>query len=100
MPSVRPAHDAAFWAALAERPWRRVRWRRGDAASAPGAPPADAVCAAFGLPLHRAGTYYVRPAYTDGVDWLSQQGYDEMLRQTAGARASRQTGRRPRRGAS
>lgn len=84
MPSVRPAHDDAFWEALAARAWRRVRWRRGEA-------PTDAVCVAFGLPLHRAGTYYVRPAYTDGVDWLSQQGYDEMVHRTTGERASRRS---------
>lgn len=91
MPSVRPTHGDAFWEALATRPWRRVRWRR----AAPDAPPADAVCVAFGLPIHRAGTYYVRPAYTDGTAWLSQQGYDEMIRRTTGGRAPRRTGRRP-----
>lgn len=89
MPSVRPDHDAAFWAALAARRWRRVRWRRSSPASV--APPPDARCIAFGLPIHRVGTYYVRPAYTDGDVWLSQQGYDEMVRQTAGRRASRRS---------
>lgn len=85
MPSVRPAHDDAFWAALAARPWRRVRWRRDEAA------PGDALCVAFGLPIHRTGTYYRRPAYTDGDVWLSQQGYDEMIRQTGGGRATRRS---------
>lgn len=105
-PSVRPARDDAFWEALAARPWRRVRWRRpstggiladGPPAEGPPAegPPADACCVAYGLPIHRAGTYYVRPAYTDGQSWLSQQGYDEMVRRTAGRRATRRTGRRP-----
>lgn len=94
MPSVRPAHDDAFWDALVARPWRRVRWRR-TASSTGEAPPADARCAAFDLPIHRAGTYYVRPAYTDGDAWLSQQGYDEMVRRTKGRRAARRTGRRP-----
>lgn len=84
MSSVRPEHDDAFWEALASRVWRRVRWRRGEA-------PTDALCVAFGLPLHRAGTYYVRPAYTDGAVWLSQQGYDEMVRRTTGGRASRRS---------
>lgn len=83
MSSVRPAHDDAFWEALAAREWRRVRWRRGEAS--------DATCVAFGLPIHRVGTYYVRPAYTDGAVWLSQQGYDEMVRRTAGHRASRRS---------
>ena len=74
---VRPEHDAAFWADLAARPWRRVRWRLGVADV-----PAEARCAAFGLPLHRAGTYYRRPVYTDGAVWLSQRAFDEMTRQT------------------
>jgi hypothetical protein len=90
-PSVRPSHDDAFWEALASREWRRVRWRRTSAE----APPSDARCIAYGLPIHRAGTYYVRPAYTDGAAWLSQQAYDEMIRRTAGHRATRRTGRRP-----
>ena len=83
MSAPRPQPDDAFWASLAESVWRRVRWRRGLG------PPGEARCAAFGLPLHRAGTYYRRPAYTDGTRWLSQQGYDEMIRRTAGRRASR-----------
>ncbi|MDT0632455.1 hypothetical protein [Rubrivirga litoralis] len=92
MPSVRPEHDDAFWAALAERPWRRVRWRR---ARTPDAPPEGARCVAFGTPIHRAGTYYVRPAYTDGEAWLSQQAYEAMVRRTRGGRASRRTSDRP-----
>ena len=91
MPSVRPERDDAFWAALAARDWRRVRWRRERS---PGAPPEGARCLAYGRPIHRAGTYYVRPAYTDGADWLSQQAYDEMVRRT-GRRASRRSGERP-----
>lgn len=82
MPSVRPAHDDAFWEALAQRPWRRVRWRAGDDAP-------EGVCAAYGTPLHRRGTYYLRPAYTDGEAWLCQQAYDEMIRRTQRRRASR-----------
>ena len=74
---VRPEHDAAFGADLAARPWRRVRWRVGVADV-----PAEARCAAFGLPLHRAGTYYRRPVYTDGAVWLSQRAFDEMTRRT------------------
>ena len=92
MPSVRPDHDDAFWRALAERPWRRVRWRRQRS---PEAPPEGARCVAFGTPIHRAGTYYVRPAYTDAGDWLSQQAYDEMARRVRRERASRRSGERP-----
>ncbi|WP_412067721.1 hypothetical protein [Rubrivirga sp. IMCC43871] len=88
MSGVRPEHDDAFWQALAAREWRRVRWRK---ARSPDAPPEDAVCLAFGLPIHRTGTYYVRPAYTDGTDWLSQQAYDAMIRRTGARRASRRT---------
>ena len=86
MASVRPEHDAAFWAGLAAREWRRVRWRVGVADV-----PAEAVCVAFGTPLHRAGTYYRRPVYTDGAVWLSQPGFDEMARRTGRhpSRASR-----------
>lgn len=85
MPGVRPDHDDAFWRALAARPWRRVRWRE-TLAEAPGA---DARCVAFGTPLHRAGTYYRRPVYTDGAAWLSQQGFDEMTRRTGRAPSRR-----------
>ena len=83
MANVRPEHDQAFWEALAQRPWRRVKWRRGDEG------PASATCIAYGTPIHRTGTYYVRPAYTDGADWLSQQAYDEMVRRTLHRRATR-----------
>ena len=92
MASVRPERDDAFWQALAERPWRRVRWRR---ARSPEAPPEGARCVAFGTPIHRAGTYYVRPAYADAGDWLSQQAYDEMVRRVRQRRASRRSGERP-----
>lgn len=88
MPSVRPEHDDAFWADLAARPWRRVRWRK---ARSPDAPPEGARCVAFDTPIHRAGTYYVRPAYTDGAVWLSQQGYDAMVRHARGVRPTRKT---------
>ena len=91
MASVRPAHDDAFWEALAARDWRRVRWRRSRT---PDAPPEGALCVAYGTPIHRQGTYYVRPAYTDGADWLSQQAYDEMVRRARGRRASRRSGTR------
>ena len=37
-------------------------------------------CAAYGTPIHRAGTYYRRPAYTDGERWLCQQAHDELVR--------------------
>lgn len=92
MPGVRPDHDDAFWEALAARSWRRVRWRTARSTTAP---PEGARCIAFDLPIHRTGTYYVRPAYTDGTDWLSQQGYDALVRRTTGTRASRRHGGRP-----
>ena len=92
MGSVRPEHDDAFWEALASAEWRRVRWRRSRS---PDAPPEGAVCAAYGTPIHRAGTYYVRPAYTDGERWLSQQAYDAMVRHVRRRRASRRSGGRP-----
>ena len=88
MSSVRPEHSSEFWETLAQARWRRVRWRREAEETA--------VCVAFGTPIHRRGTYYVRPAYTDGQRWLSQQGYDAMIRHTRGTRAARRTGTRPR----
>ena len=91
MASVRPEHDDAFWEALAARDWRRIRWRRSRS---PDAPPEGAVCVAYGTPIHRRGTYYVRPAYTDGTEWLSQQAYDVMIRKARGRRASRRSGTR------
>ena len=92
MRSARQDPGEAVWRDLASRDWRRIRWRR---ARTPLAPPEGAVCAAFGTPIHRAGTYYVRPAYTDGALWLSQQGYDALIRRTHRARASRRSGERP-----
>lgn len=83
MSSVRPEHDRAFWEALAERPWKRARWHRTDGS------PASETCYAYGVPLHRKGTYYLRPAYTDGKVWLCQQAYDEMIEWVEGHRASR-----------
>jgi hypothetical protein len=84
-PSDRPQE---YWDGLAGRRWRRVKWRRST-----GAPPAE-TCAAFGTPIHRTGTYYLRPAYTDGEIWLSQRGYEEMVRRTGGGRPSRRYSRR------
>lgn len=83
MSSVRPEHDDAFWSELALRPWKRTRWHRTDGS------PASETCVAYGTPLHRSGTYYNRPAYTDGTVWLSQQGYDDMIERVEGHRASR-----------
>ena len=89
-PAARPDPGDAVWADLAARAWHRARWRGG----LPGAPsnevPADARCAAFGTPLHRAGTYYRRPVYTDGAVWLSQPAFDEMQRR-AGRPLTRRT---------
>ena len=85
----RPDPGDAVWDALSESRWRRVRWRQGLG-------PPDAVCAAFGTPLHRDGTYYRRPVYTDGARWLSQQAYDALVRRQGGRRATRQSGARPR----
>jgi len=50
----------------------------------------DATCAAYQTPIHRTGTYYRRPAYTDGTVWLSQQAYDD-LRRWMDASATRQS---------
>ncbi len=83
MSSVRAEHDDAFWLALVERPWKRMKWHRTD-----GSPQSE-TCFAYGISLHRKGTYYLRPAYTDGELWLCQQAYDEMIEQTEGHRASR-----------
>lgn len=80
--------DQDFWEALAERRWRRVKWRRPS-----GEAPLE-VCAAFGTPIHREGTYYLRPAYTDGEVWLSQRAYETMVRRTRGVTPSRRYSRR------
>ncbi len=81
--------DDAFWEALAECPWRRAKWHRSDGT------PATERCAVYGTPLHRLGTYYLRPAYTDGERWLSQRAYEEMVRRTTGDRPSRRYSRPP-----
>lgn len=79
--------DDAFWEALAQRRWRRVKWRRegGELTH----------CHAYGTPIHRPGTYYLRPAYTDGEVWLCQRAYEEMVRRTQGRRPSRRYSRPP-----
>jgi len=82
-------HDDAFWAALAERTWRRVKWRRTSGE------PTTETCAVFGTPIHRRGTYYLRPAYTDGEIWISQRAYEELMLRTTGQRPSRAYGTRP-----
>lgn len=82
-------HDDDFWEALAQRSWRRVKWRRAD-----GELPSER-CVAYDLPIHRSGTYYLRPAYTDGTVWLCQQAYDEMIRRTASRKPSRRYSRPP-----
>ena len=61
------------WASLAQKPWVRMKWREMPAQST--------VCCVFGTPIHRKGTYYLRPAYFDGTLWMSQQAYKEMCRQ-------------------
>ena len=82
--------DDAFWSALAGRTWRRAKWHRTDGS------PSTERCAAYDTPLHRPGTYYLRPAYTDGEVWLCQRAYEEMVRRTEGRRPSRRTaGRQP-----
>ena len=72
MASVRPTVSEAVWQDLGNRTWRRVRWRAGLGEGAR--------CAAYNTPIHRTGTYYRRPAYTDGERWLSQQAHDELVR--------------------
>jgi len=84
---IRSRHDDAFWEALARRAWKRVKWHRTDRT------PRSETCHAYGTPIHRQGTYYLRPAYTDGELWLCQQAYDEMIRRTQGRRASRRYSR-------
>ena len=84
---MRLDRDDAFWEALAERSWRRVKWRRSN-----GEPPSER-CIAYDRPIHRKGTYYLRPAYTDGDVWLCQQAYEEMVRRTEGRRPSRRYSR-------
>jgi len=80
---VRAEREQAYWEALAARRWRRVKWRHA------GEGPPEGVCDAYGTPLHRPGTYYLRPVYTDGSVWLCQRAYEEMVRRTRGARPSR-----------
>jgi hypothetical protein len=79
--------DPAFWEDLASRRWRRVKWRRTTGEES------TETCAVHGTPIHREGTYYLRPAYTDGALWLSQRAYDEMARRTRGLQPSRRYSR-------
>jgi hypothetical protein len=85
---MNPDHPDAFWQELARRHWRRVKWRRSSGE------PSSERCLAYGTPIHRAGTYYLRPAYTDGSEWLCQHAYEEMVRRTGGASPSRRYSRR------
>lgn len=53
------------------RTWTRKRWRKRHGE--------DVVrCASCGTTLNRADTYYVRPAYTDGEEWLCSGCYDRL----------------------
>lgn len=83
MPSPLPEHDDAFWESLAQRNWTRTRWKKSDDSQD------MEKCYVYGTPIHRKGTYYRRPAYTDGDVWICQQAYDEMILRTTGERASR-----------
>jgi hypothetical protein len=59
------------WIALSKRNWKRKRGRNVN----------DEIqlCCVFGTPIHRLGTYYVRPAYTDGELWMCKKAYQKML---------------------
>ena len=83
MSSPLPEYDDTFWEELARRPWKRKRWHRTDGSVE------SETCFVYGTPIHRKGTYYLRPAYTDGDVWICQQAYDEMIARTTGERASR-----------
>jgi hypothetical protein len=73
------------WDDLVGRSWRRVRLRD-----------AEARCAVFGTAIQPAAGYYVRPAYTDGVRWLSERGYAALQEHISGdAAPPRRYGRRP-----
>ncbi len=85
---MRLERDDAFWASLAGRTWHRVKWHRTDGARS------TERCAAYDTPLHRRGTYYLRPAYTDGEVWLCQRAYEELVRRTGG-RPSRRYSKPP-----
>lgn len=56
------------WASLYESKWRRRKWRQEQSDEI-------ATCCIYGTPIHREGTYYLRPAYTDGIRWLSAQAF-------------------------
>lgn len=51
-------------------------------------------CLNCGLPIHRTGTYYVRPAYFDGTAWLCQRCYKTMRRHLGLGRDNRYGKRR------
>ncbi|HCR48121.1 MAG TPA: hypothetical protein PLL64_05865 [Rhodothermales bacterium] len=58
------------WEALAQTDWQRKKWRQNETIYG--------VCCVYGTPIHREGTYYLRPAYTDGKRWMSARAYREM----------------------
>ncbi|MBL7980016.1 MAG: hypothetical protein JNN12_16885 [Bacteroidetes Order II. Incertae sedis bacterium] len=58
------------WETLAQANWHRKKWRRSEASCS--------ICCVYGTPIHYEGTYYLRPAYTDGQRWMSARAYREM----------------------
>lgn len=56
------------------RTFRRTKWRRNEGEKN------LARCMVCGLPIHRTGTYYVRPAYTDGIRWICSRDFRRLRR--------------------
>ncbi len=66
------------WAELAKRKWLRRKWRSS------GKTGAIASCMICVRPIHNKESYYVRPAYTDGKDWMCVRCYRDMRKAVGG----------------
>lgn len=73
-PSGRGEQGEELWARFARSVWRRKKWRQTG--EAPGR------CALCALPFHRAGTYYLRPVYTDGTHWICRACHHALVLRT------------------
>ena len=73
------------WKLLSERRWLRKKWRSS------GKTGGLSNCISCKRQIHNKESYYVRPAYTDGKDWMCVRCYRDMKKAT-GAEMSNKYG--------
>jgi len=68
--------DIPEWKSLSERKWQRKKWRSS------GKSGGLSNCVNCQRQIHNKESYYVRPAYTDGKDWMCVRCYRDMRKAT------------------